>query len=134
MNIKLARFLTRVIHDENDHGSVLVYAILFPVSLVLIAMVVQVGLIGHGNNLLSAAAQLGVEEARSYGGGDGRAAANDFLRNSRADRVVKNIRISEGGNNRKRLTIQGSVLSLLPGVNGFPIRRIARGPTERLTN
>lgn len=134
MDSRLSAVHARVAQDTSDGGSVLVYAILFPISLLLIAMVVQIGLIGHANNLLSAAAELGVEEARSYGGGDGRAAANDFLTSSRARKVVKNIRISEGGNDRKRLSIRGNVLSLVPGVNGFPIQRIARGPTERLTD
>ena len=134
MNIRLAHLQARVAQDASDSGSVLVYAILFPVSLLLIAMAVQIGLIGHANNLLSAAAELGVEEARSYGGGDGRAVANDFLTRAHASSVVKNIRISEGGNNQKRLTIRGNALSLVPGVNSFPIQRIARGPTERLTN
>lgn len=134
MDSRLSAVHARVAQDTSDGGSVLVYAILFPISLLLIAMVVQIGLIGHANNLLSAAAELGVEEARSYGGGDGRAAANGFLTSSQARKVVKNIRISEGGNNRKRLSIRGNVLSLVPGVNGFPIQRIARGPTERLTD
>jgi hypothetical protein len=131
---KLALVHARLAQDSGDRGSVLVYAILFPVSLLLIASVVQIGLIGHGNNLLSAAAELGVEDARSYAGGDGRAVADDFLETSQASGVVKNIRFSAGGSDRKRLTIQGTVLSIVPGVDGFPITRIARGPTERLTN
>lgn len=134
MSTRLAHVRAWFVEDDGERGSVLVYAILFPVSLMLIAMVVQIGLIGHGNNLLSAAAQLGVEEARSYGGGNGSAVANGFLNSSNASRVVKNIRVSESGLDRKRLTIRGNVVSLVPGVGSFPIKRIARGPTERLTN
>ena len=66
MNIRLAHLHARVAQDASESGSVLVYAILFPVSLLLIAMAVQIGLIGHANNLLSAAAELGVDtEGRS---------------------------------------------------------------------
>lgn len=134
MNLTLAHVHSRLVEDGSERGSVLVYAILFPVSLLLITMVVQIGLIGHGNNLLSAAAQLGVEEARNYGGGDGKSAADEFLSSSNANRIVKKIRISEAGSNTKQLTVSGYVVSLVPGVKRFPIKRIARGPTERLTN
>ncbi len=131
-----AKARARRVLETDERGSVLVlYGILGPAMILLIFAAVQMAIVGHANNLLTAAAEIGVEESRGLQGGSGAAAANQFLATSGATGLVQNINVNTStGAEGTKVVVRGKVTSLIPGVKNIAVERQARGPVERWTD
>lgn len=122
---------------EGDRGSVsLEIAVLGPALLLLVFSIVQTGLWFYGRSLALAAAQEGVNAARTYGAdpGAGVVRAKAFLEEQAGDSLTNTTATSEGSTTTLiRIQVTGRSLSVLPGVSGMTVTQSATGTVERFT-
>lgn len=119
----------------DDRGSTTVeVAVALPVVMLLLMLVVQAGVYFHTRAVATTAAHKGLDVLRVEEGSTGtaRAATEDFLdRNAGAldgstvvvDRTVETAEV----------TVSGDVVSLVFGVDLFPVRVTASAPIEEIT-
>lgn len=116
-----------------DHGFGSVeFAVLAVVVLALVFTALQVGLYYHARKVAQSAARQGVEAGRQFGAGegDGVAQAQEFL--ARFGDSVRGASVSSADSSaqRIRITVQGSVATLVPGLT-LDVVQHADGPVER---
>ena len=120
---------------RTDRGSATVeVAVALPVVMLLLMLVVQAGVYFHTRAVATTAAHKGLDALRVEEGSTSgaRAATEDFLdRNAPAldSRTVDVDRTSETA----EVTVSGDVVSLIFGVDLFPIRVTATAPIEQVT-
>ncbi|MFF1593101.1 TadE family protein [Streptomyces sp. NPDC058286] len=122
-----SRFRDRL-DDRGD--SVVEFAVIFPVVLILVFTVIEGALYFHARSVAARAAQVGVDAGRSYDAGpdDGAAAARGFL--ARTGNSVEDSQVSvDSGGNQIAVTVTGTVSSLVPGLE-FTVRQRAKAPVE----
>jgi Flp pilus assembly protein TadG len=119
----------------DDRGSATIeMAIAFPVVIALLMMVVQAGVYFHTRAVATTAAHKGLDALRVEEGSTPAAVAatEDFLdRNAAAldSRVVGVDRTGE----MAEVTVSGDVVSLIFGVDLFPVTVTATAPIEQVT-
>jgi Flp pilus assembly protein TadG len=119
----------------DDRGSATVeVAIALPVVMLLLMLVVQAGVYFHTRAVSTTAAHKGLDALRVEEGSTpaARATTEDFLdRNAAAldSRVVGVDRTGE----MAEVTVSGEVVSLIFGVDLFPVRVTATAPIEQVT-
>lgn len=122
---------------RDDRGSVsLEIAILGPALLLLVFSVVQVSLWFCARSLALAAAQEGVNAARTYSAdpGSGVTRARAFINEQAGDSLTQTTVTSAGSSPTLiRIQVTGRSLSVLPGVPGIEVTQSAAGPIERFT-
>ncbi|MGW6404476.1 TadE/TadG family type IV pilus assembly protein [Streptomyces sp. NPDC055134] len=115
----------------DDRGdSVVEFAVIFPVVLILVFTVIEGALYFHARSVAARAAQVGVDAGRSYDASpdDGAAAARDFL--ARTGNSVEGSKVAvDSGGNQIAVTVTGTVSSLVPGLE-FTVRQRAQAPVE----
>lgn len=118
--------------DEQGSASIAQTVITAPVLLFTIMLIVQFGLMFHARNIAEQAAQEGLASARTFNGSaaQGRAEATALLA-SVGTSTLKNrdVQVARGAETA-RVTITGTVLSLVPGVH-LSVSESAEGPVER---
>ncbi|WP_425824634.1 TadE/TadG family type IV pilus assembly protein [Streptomyces fractus] len=117
-------------HLDDRGDSVVEFAVIFPVVLILVFTVIEGALYFHARSVAARAAQVGVDAGRSYDAspGDGAAAARAFL--SRTGNSVEGPKVAVGsGGNQIAITVTGTVSSLVPGLE-FTVRQRAQAPVE----
>ncbi|MFE5595459.1 TadE/TadG family type IV pilus assembly protein [Streptomyces sp. NPDC056549] len=122
---------------ERDRGSSSIQvAVLFPVVILLVLAVVQGFLAAYARNVAETAAREGVSAGRMY---EARPADGAAKARSAAEALGGNILIdasvSTAGSSASqiRITVQGRVISLVPGFQGWTVEATASGPVERWT-
>jgi len=111
-------------------------AVLGPALLLLVFSIVQAGLWLYARSLALAAAQEGVNAARTYGAdpGVGVVRANAFLKEQAGDSLTDTTATSAGSTPTViRIQVTGRSLSVLPGVPGMTVTQSATGTVERFT-
>ncbi|MFI5634681.1 TadE/TadG family type IV pilus assembly protein [Streptomyces sp. NPDC051664] len=122
------RLRARIRSDRGD--SVVEFAVIFPVVLLLVFTVIEAGLYFHARSVAGRAAQIGADAGRSYDAepGAGAAAATDFL--ARTGNSVENPSVSvDAGGDQIAVTVTGQVTSLVPGLS-FTVRQRIQAPIE----
>ncbi len=133
---RAARFLTRTRGDATDRGvAALQTAIVATVLLFMIFGIIQTALYMHARNVVTTAANIGVEGARGSGDSAGRGqAAAMALINASTPKLVTGTSVSV---NRSATTVTVVVTShcksVIPGISYPQIRAQAKGPVERVT-
>jgi len=125
------RFATR--DNGRDRGSAtLNLVVAFPAVLLLILFTVQAALVFHARHIAQAAAVEGLRNARLYGGSqtDGQRSAEAFLTQTAGDLLTRRTVRSVRDATRAQVDVQGTALSLLPGVH-LTVHGHAVGPVER---
>jgi Flp pilus assembly protein TadG len=118
-----------------DRGSATVeVAIAMPVIMLLLMLVVQAGVYFHTRAVVTTAAHKAADAVRVDEGSipAGQAAADAFLdRNAPAldDRSVEVVRTAD----RAEVTVSGNVVSLVFGLDLFPVSVSVSAPIERVT-
>ncbi|MBC9731457.1 TadE family protein [Streptomyces sp. TRM68367] len=134
----MTRLLPRHPYDhDRDRGSAPVQmAIIFPFVILLTLAAVQGFLWAYARNVAQTAAREGVSAGRMYeaGPGDGAVKAQAAL-DELAGNTLTGTAVSTAGSTdeRIRIRVQGSALSLLPGVDGWTVSATMSGPVERWT-
>ncbi|MEU9072062.1 TadE family protein [Streptomyces sp. NPDC048306] len=115
--------------DERG-DSVVEFAVIFPVVLVLVFTVIEGALYFHARSVAARAAQVGVDAGRSYdaGPGDGAAAARAFLARTGNSVEASEVSVDSDGD-QIAVTVTGRVSSLVPGLE-FTVRQRAQAPVE----
>ncbi len=118
---------------RTERGAASAQAVLvFPALLFVIMLIVQFALWAHAGSVAEAAAQDGAAIARRADGTTARAeaAANESL-NSLGPRMLTTRRVdSSRSATEARVTVSGTVISLVPGVR-LRVHETAAGPVER---
>lgn len=124
---RVARLRGRL-DDRGD--SVVEFAVIFPVLLLLVFTVIEGALYFHARSVAARAAQVGVDAGRSYDANpdDGAAAARTFLANTGNSVEGSKVMVDSGGN-QIAVTVTGRVSSLVPGLE-FTVRQRAQAPVE----
>jgi Flp pilus assembly protein TadG len=118
-----------------DRGSApLELAIVAPAVLLLVFGVLQTCLVFHARQIALAAAQQGADAARAYDApaGAGTARAQAFLSQAAGDSLVATSVTVTASAGQVAVTVEGSAISLLPGVS-FHIWQTSAGPREVVT-
>lgn len=117
-----------------ERGSVTVeMVVLMPVLLATLFGGIQAGVVFHARHIAIAAAQEGARTAAAYQASlpDGISTATNTAANW-AGQTLTDIRVTGARTTtRVSITVQGSAISLLPGVS-WPIQQTATLPVERL--
>ncbi len=119
-----------------DRGSVVLeFAILVPVVLVMIFLCIQVALYSYARSVAITAAEEGVNAQRSYNAaaGTGYARAQTVIERQGDTLSGWSIDAPAPVGGELRITVQGTSLSVLPGVPGFHVSQTASGPVEQFT-
>ncbi|MFC8013382.1 TadE family protein [Streptomyces cinereoruber] len=108
------------------------FAVLAVVTLALVFTAIQVGLYYHARKVAQSAARQGVEAGRQFSAseGDGVAQAQAFL--ARFGGSVRGASVSSSGSSAQeiRITVSGSVATLVPGLT-LDVVQHAAAPVER---
>ena len=111
-------------------------AVLGPALLALIFVTVQAGLWFYARSLALAAANEGVTAGRVYQApaGAGLARARQFIADHAGDSLL-GASVADGGSDATtvRIRVTGRSLSVLTGVDGWPVTQSAEAPRERFT-
>jgi Flp pilus assembly protein TadG len=111
-------------------------AILFPAVLLLLLTIMQVALLYFARAAALAAAYAGATSGASYQSSPaaGAAAAEDFARSQAGD-MLAGAHADPSGSSATtvRITVTGSALSLVPGLN-LTVTQSAQEPIEEFTN
>lgn len=122
------------VRDERGSAT-LELAIVFPVFLLLLLVAVQAGLYFYARGIALAAAQQGVQAARvqSHTLADGVAAARGYAIYAGGG-SLHGVAVDTAGSTPTavRITVTGTVPSLLPGID-WSVSQRAAGPVERYT-
>ena len=117
-----------------ERGAVTVeMVVLMPVLLATLFGGIQAGVVFHARHIAIAAAQEGARTAAAYQASlpDGISTATNTAANWAAQ-TLTGIRVTgQRTTTRVSITVQGSAISLLPGVS-WPIQQTATLPVERL--
>ncbi|MGF1432344.1 TadE/TadG family type IV pilus assembly protein [Kitasatospora sp. LaBMicrA B282] len=106
----------------------------FPVIVLLILLVVQVGLLWYSESLALAAAREGADAGRSYTGGDdaARQRAAGFLSPYRGLLGTPQVALSHPDARTISVTVQFTPLYVLPGLDRWTVARTVQEPMERV--
>jgi len=117
--------------DDEEGSSAIEMVILFPVTLLVVLMIVQFGVWYHAAAIARAAAQEGVKTASAYGAtaGAGRTRADAVLdRNGRG--LIQGSAVAPFRDAAvARMTVTGFALTVVPVLH-LPIRESATAPVE----
>jgi len=130
---QVGRFRTLASRDER--GSVTVEAvILFPLALLLIFGAIQGGLYFYARSIATAAAEQGLQSARTEKGtaGAGGASAQQFLTASSKGLLTDTGVTPTRTATTAAVTVTGTTPSLIPGFT-FTVSQTAAGAVERVT-
>lgn len=110
-------------------------AIIVPIILTITFTVIQVGMYYHARNVVAAAAQVGVEDARAYGAssGAGQSSAQRYLTEVAPTLLEGTSVTSTRSGSTARVSITASSPSLVPGVPMPKVTAEAVAPVEELT-
>lgn len=118
--------------DERGATSVIQLVLIFPALLMMLMSIIQFGLLAHARNVAEQAAQEGAATARRFDGTEAEAKADALTYltllgpQTLQDRGVTVNR----GSQSATVTITGTVISLVPGVN-LSVSESSTGPVER---
>ena len=128
------RHVTRWVRDDRGFTS-LEFAVTFPVLLLALMLVVQLALMFHARNLVTAAAQDGVLAAKAETGSEAtaRAAAEAILDEAGASMLTDHAVTVRRDDDRARVRVTGSVIALVPGL-ALDVHGEAEAPIERFRN
>lgn len=133
---RTARFLTRTREDQRDHGvAALQTAIVATVLLFTIFGIIQTALYLHARNVVTTAANAGVQGARGSGdsAGRGREAALQLIDQSTPKMVTgTSVSVSRSATT-VTVVVTSHCASVIPGISYPQIRAQAQGPVERVT-
>jgi hypothetical protein len=121
----------------DDTGNAAIQAaIIYPLVLAFVIVGVQAALWGYARSIAQTAAREGVSAGRMYGAGpaDGVAQARSAL-NRLAGNNFTHHSVSAAGSTpeRIRIRVEGTALSLIPGVPNWRVSVDASGAVERWT-
>lgn len=121
--------------SASESGSVSLEMVLgAPLLLLLVALLLQLGVLYHADNVVTAAAQAGVQEARSETGtaGEGNSAAMRFIEVAAPDFIRKPSAKTEVKEEDKTVTVEvaGDAFAIVPGLKLHVTAR-ATAPLER---
>jgi Flp pilus assembly protein TadG len=123
----------RALQRRTDTGSASVeLAILFPLVVLLVFFVVQLGLWYHARHVALAAAEEGARAARVDTGtaAAGAARAERFVQDLGGS-VILDLRVSAARNrDTARVEVSGQARNVIPGLR-LPIEQASQGPVER---
>src|SRR3954471_4354414 len=126
----------RLCRLRGERGSVsLEMAIVFPVVLLLIMTSIQAALWFYARSIALGAAQEGAREGRLQPASTERAqAAADSFLDRAGQALINEIDVAvRGSPTAIEVTVTGRSLSLVPGLDGWPVSQTAVGPIEQLT-
>ena len=130
---RVALALARARRDEGDASVQM--AIVFPFIIALTITVVQASMWYYARNIALTAAREGVTAGRLYQASpaDGTARAREILQRLAGDNL-RGAQVSTSSTTTQvRITVTGSVPSMLPGIGGLHIAHAASSPRERWT-
>ena len=116
---------------QGDRGdSVVEFAVIFPVVLLLVFTVIEGGLYFHARSVAARAAQIGADAGRSYDAApdDGADAARAFLARTGNSVEAPSVQVDSGGG-QIAVTVTGTVTSLVPGL-AFTVNQRVQAPIE----
>ena len=120
----------------DDRGDAAIQmAIVFPFVILLTIAVVQASMWYYARNIALTAAREGVTAGRLYQASpaDGTARAREILQRLAGDNL-RGAQVSTSSTTTQvRITVTGSVPSMLPGIGGLHIAHAASSPRERWT-
>lgn len=128
------RTLTVRWRDERGEGAVSA-AIIAPIIITTTFGLIQAGMYYHARNVVSSAAQVGVEDARAYGAsaGAGQSSAQHYL-DEVAPTLLEEVSVSSSrGGGTARVSITASAPSLVPGISLPRLNAEAVSPVEEVT-
>jgi Flp pilus assembly protein TadG len=119
----------------NDRGTATVeVAVALPVVMLLLMLVVQAGVYFHTSAVATTAAHKGLDALRVEEGSApaARAATEGFLDSNAPALETRAVAVDRSGD-RAEVTVSGEVVSLVFGVDLFPVHVTATAPIEQVT-
>jgi Flp pilus assembly protein TadG len=120
---------------RDERGSATVeLAVAMPVVMLLLMLIVQAALYFHTRAVATTAAHKGLDAARVEEGAadDARTATETFLDRNASGLENQTVTVARSGDNAQ-VSVSGQVVSLVFGVDLFPLRVTARAPIEQVT-
>lgn len=117
-----------------DHGSATVeVAVALPIVMLLLMLVVQAGVYFHTRAVATTAAHKGLDALRVEEGSPSaaHAATEDFLDRNAPALEARAVGVDRTGGTAE-VTVSGDVVSLIFGVDLFPVRVTASAPIEQV--
>lgn len=128
--------LRRRLLGEDRGSAPIQMAIIFPIVLLLFITIVQSIMWAYARNLAYTAAREGVGAGRTYQASpdDGAAKAQETLQRLGGN-MLTGYSVSAAGSTDERIEIyiEGSAMSLVPGVADWPLSATVSAPVERWT-
>ena len=118
--------------SPNDHGSVVVEAVLVvPVLMLVFVVLIQFALWAHAAEVSQLAASEGDRAARAFGGGAaaGTSRANSILQRPGSDLASSNAVVVVMPGDLARIAVTGTAISILPGIS-LPVGSVQVGPIQ----
>ncbi|MDQ2724508.1 MAG: pilus assembly protein [Actinomycetota bacterium] len=117
--------------DDEEGSSAIEMVILFPVTLLIVLLIIQFGVWYHAADIARAAAQQGVKTASAYGAtaGAGQAQANAVL-DDNGRSLIRGTTVTPFRDAAlARMTVAGTALTVVPILH-LPIHETATAPVE----
>lgn len=116
---------------DEEGSSAIEMVILFPVTLLVVLVIIQFGIWYHAADIARAAAQQGVKTASAYGAtaGAGQAQANAVLDDNGRSMIAGSTVTPFRDGAVARMTVSGTALTVVPILH-LPIHETATAPVE----